>query len=187
MLPKKKTLSLLVLFSTGLLVLAWCQRPLPGGQRALAQISKTVLHCISEDQIPDEVDRVELMSQAYSEQGDKAFYLFRLRQQRQTEPPIFYRHIVSASPKACQVEYSSPTSKSQPLSEVVPIEVAKPLRLGELQRFMARKKIAARLSAAIAGGEISALPPEDIWALQHLGLMAQSPNAVTPEPSKGES
>lgn len=159
----------MVLVGTGLMLAAWLRMPLPRGNAPLAQVPETVLSCVQGEKISDQIDRVELMSQAYFK--DRQFYLFRLREAQPNQSFVFYRHIVSASPTECKIEFSKPIRESPPFSDILPIEVAKPLRLGELQRFFAhRKELSAQISAAVERGDSQTLPPEDIWALQHLGL-----------------
>ncbi len=118
--------------------------------------------------LPQSVERIEQLGQVQQEQG--AFYLLGAFQDER-----YWELLVQTDAAGCLLVKGQ--QDTEPLSAYIPLQIAQQL---VLQRYQRRIEEAGGLQAfqqgfteymtAQPGGEISYLAPENVWALQQLGV-----------------
>ncbi|MBW4466325.1 MAG: hypothetical protein KME07_12945 [Pegethrix bostrychoides GSE-TBD4-15B] len=134
---------------------------------AQAQIEPTLPETIRPC-LPQSVERIELLGQVQQEQ--EAFYLLGAFQN-----DSYWELLVQTDAAGCLLVRGQ--QDTEPLSAYIPLEIAQQL---VLQRYQRRIEEAGGLQAfqqgftdymtSQPGGETSYLAPENVWALQQLGV-----------------
>lgn len=144
--------------------------------------------------LPQSVERIEQLGQVQQEQG--AFYLLGVFQDER-----YWELLVQTDAAGCLLVKGQ--QDTEPLSAYIPLETAQQL---VLQRYQRRIEEAGGLQAfqqgfteymtSQPGGETSYLAPENVWALQQLGVTLpegtyqirrpNSPPSYEPSPSRSQ-